>query len=55
MKKTEKKISRAKEVANKKTAKARRSTIEEMTAVSKFSDKIQASKSLLLLKLRKLC
>ncbi|XP_075645924.1 uncharacterized protein LOC142617110 [Castanea sativa] len=55
LKKTEEKISRAKEVANKKTTKARRSTIEEITAVSKFSDKIQASKSLLLLKLRKLC
>uniref|UniRef100_A0A2N9F8G6 Remorin C-terminal domain-containing protein n=1 Tax=Fagus sylvatica TaxID=28930 RepID=A0A2N9F8G6_FAGSY len=55
LKETEKKISRAKKVANKKTTKARRSTIEEMSAVSIFSEKVRATKSLLLLKLRKFC
>ncbi|KAE8038657.1 hypothetical protein FH972_011138 [Carpinus fangiana] len=51
--KTNKRISRVKNEANRKKSKARRSTIDEISAVSKYYEKIRATKSFLLLKLRK--
>lgn len=53
--KTQNKISRAKKEANKKKSKARRSTFEEISAVSAFTEKIRDTKSFLLLTLRKFC
>ncbi|KAF5470023.1 hypothetical protein F2P56_010575 [Juglans regia] len=51
--KTQKKIGRVNKEANKKKSKARRYTIEEISAVSAFTEKIRATKSSLLHTLRK--
>ncbi|KAG7946183.1 hypothetical protein I3843_14G026200 [Carya illinoinensis] len=53
--KTQKKIGRVNKEANKKKSKARRSTIEEISAVSAITEKIRATKSFLLLALKKFC
>ncbi|KAG2669276.1 hypothetical protein I3760_14G026900 [Carya illinoinensis] len=53
--KTQKKIGRVNKEANKKKSKARRSTIEEISAVSAITEKIRATKSFLLLVLKKFC